>query len=361
MTLALTLGRRGLGQAWPNPSVGALLVAREAGLPIIVGRGVTQAGGRPHAETEAIRRAGACARGATLYVTLEPCSHHGKTPPCVDAILAAGISRVVSAIEDPNPRVGGRGHKLLREAGVAVDIGICTAEAAHDHAGHFRRVRDGRPHVVLKLAVSSDDKVGLAGRQPLQISGDAARARVHMLRAQHDAIMVGIGTALSDNPQLTCRLPGMSGRSPVRIVLDSHLRLSPKSALVSTARDVPLWVFCADDVPVVARSTMENAGADVFTVKRLAQKLNLTSALEAAAGRGITRLLVEGGPILTTSLVAADLVDELILVRSNSVIGETGIDALEGMPLGAITQSPRFRLRDTERAGIDTFEFYERA
>lgn len=358
MSLALTLGRRGLGQTWPNPSVGAVVVADDG---TIAGRGVTQPGGRPHAETEAINRTGTRAKGSTLYVTLEPCSHHGKTPPCVDAVLAAGISRVVSAIEDPNPEVAGRGHKLLRDAGVTVDVGIGAEEARRDHAGHFRRVRDGRPYVVLKLAVSGDDRVGLAGRRPVQISSDAARARVHMLRAQHDAIMIGIGTALTDDPQLTCRLPGMLRRSPVRIVLDSQLRLPQASALASTARDIPLWVFCSDEAPGIARSALEGRGGDVFGVPAIARKLDLSATLKTIAGRGITRLLVEGGPMIAASLVAADLADEVILVRSQNLIGYTGIDALEGMPLGTITQSPRFHLRDSEAVGTDTFEFYERA
>src|SRR5471030_3145469 len=211
MELALTLGRRGLGRTWPNPAVGAVVVKDG----IIVGRGWTQPGGRPHAEPEALRRAGEAARGATLYVTLEPCSHVGRSPPCADAIIAAGIARVVSSIEDPNPEVAGQGHARLRAAGITVDIGLGAAEAAHDHAGHFRRIRDKRPHVILKLAVSSDDKIATAGRKPVAITGEAAKARVHLLRAQCDAILVGIGTVLADDPLLTCRLPGLEARSPV--------------------------------------------------------------------------------------------------------------------------------------------------
>src|SRR5437868_15452656 len=222
MALALGLGRRGQGRSWPNPAVGAVIVKDG----VIVGRGWTQAGGRPHAEVEALARAGDTARGATLYVTLEPCSHHGKSPPCADAVIAAGIARVVSAIEDPNPEVAGQGHARLRAAGIVVDVGLGAAEAAHDHAGHFRRVRDRRPHVILKLAVSSDDKIGAAGRKPVAISGEAAKARVHLLRAQCDAILVGIGTVRADDPLLTCRLPGMAARSPVRVVLDRSLRIS---------------------------------------------------------------------------------------------------------------------------------------
>src|SRR5450432_3656748 len=221
MQLALTLGRRGQGRTWPNPAVGAVAV-RDG---VIVGRGWTQAGGRPHAEPVALTQAGEAARGATLYATLEPCSHIGKSPPCVDAIIASGIARVVSAVEDPNPEVAGQGHARLRAAGIAVDIGLCAEEAAHDHAGHFRRIRDKRPHVILKLAVSSDDKIGAAGRKPVAVTGEAARSRVHLLRAQCDAILVGIGTVLADDPLLTCRLPGMAAQSPVRVVLDRSLRI----------------------------------------------------------------------------------------------------------------------------------------
>src|SRR5215475_10014505 len=240
MSLALALGRRGLGSAWPNPAVGAVVV-RDDGEPVIVGRGWTQPRGRPHAETEALRRAGGAARGATLYATLEPCSHQGKTPPCTDAIIAAGIARVVSAIEDPNA-LAGRGHALLRECGIAVDVGVGAAEARRAHAGHIRRVCDHRPHVSLKLAVSADDKAGLAGRRPAPITGEAAGARVHLMRAMSDAVATGIGTALADDPLLTCRLPGMEGRSPVRVVLDSALRLPADGRLVATARETPLWV-----------------------------------------------------------------------------------------------------------------------
>ena len=234
MQLALTLGRRGQGRTWPNPAVGAVVVKDG----VIVGRGWTQPGGRPHAEPEALARAGEAARGATLYVTLEPCSHFGKSPPCADAIIAAGIARVVSAIEDPNPEVAGQGHARLRAAGIAVDVGLGAAEAARDHAGHFRRIRDKRPHVILKLAVSADDKIGAAGRKPVAITGEAARTRVHLLRAQCDAILVGIGTVLADDPLLTCRLPGMEARSPVRVVLDralAHSRHQPAGAF--RARD----------------------------------------------------------------------------------------------------------------------------
>src|ERR1700686_4398333 len=239
MQLALTLGRRGHGRTWPNPAVGAVVVKDG----VITGRGWTQPGGRPHAEPVALQRAGTGARGATLYATLEPCSHFGKSPPCADAIIAAGVARVVSAIEDPNPEVAGQGHALLRAAGITVDIGLGAAEAARDHAGHFRRVRDKRPHVILKLAVSSDDKIGGAGRKPVAISGEAAKARVHLLRAQCDAILVGIGTVRADDPLLTSPLPGMGARSAGRVVLDRALRIPGSPRLVHSGREPPLWVM----------------------------------------------------------------------------------------------------------------------
>src|SRR6476620_10049983 len=221
MQLAFAMGRRNLGQTWPNPAVGALIVKDG----IIVGRGWTQQGGRPHAEVEALRRAKKAAQGATMYVTLEPCSHQGKTPPCADAIIAAGIARVISALVDPNPEVAGAGHWRLAEAGVVVEVGIGAEEARRAHAGHIRRVQDGRPHVTLKLAVSADEKVALAGRKPVSITGAAATPRVHLMRSMNDAVLTGIGTVVSDDPLLTCRLPGMDARSPVRVVLDTMLRL----------------------------------------------------------------------------------------------------------------------------------------
>src|SRR5215470_9351741 len=248
MSLALALGRRGLGNTWPNPAVGAVVV-RHDGEPVIVGRGWTQPGGRPHAETEALRRAGAAARGATLYATLEPCSHHGKTPPCTDAIIAAGIARVVSAIEDPNTAVAGRGHTLLRASGITVDVGVGALEARRAHAGHIRNVCDHRPHIFLKLAVSADGKAGLVGREPAPITGAATRAVMHLVRAMNDAILIGIGTALADDPQLTCRLPGMAARSPIRVVLDTGLRLPPTSTLVRSASETPVWVIAGESAP----------------------------------------------------------------------------------------------------------------
>ncbi|MGB3043811.1 MAG: bifunctional diaminohydroxyphosphoribosylaminopyrimidine deaminase/5-amino-6-(5-phosphoribosylamino)uracil reductase RibD [Xanthobacteraceae bacterium] len=356
MQLALALGRRGLGRTAPNPAVGAVIVKDG----IVVGRGWTQPGGRPHAEPEALARAGEAARGATLYVTLEPCSHVGKSPPCADAIIAAGIARVVSAIEDPNPQVAGQGHAKLRAAGIVVDVGTCADEAARDHAGHFRRVRDGRPHVILKLAVSPDDKIGVAGGKPVAITGEAARARVHLLRAQCDAVLIGIGTARADDPLLTCRLPGMAKRSPVRIVLDRALRLPGDGQLVHSAREVPLWVMTSDTAEAPAAAKLGAAGVQVLRVKTSEHGLDLADALRTLSDKGITRLMVEGGAQVAASFVEAGLVDEVWLLRGPKEIGADGVPALGALPLGAITQSSSFRVRASEKLDHDTLTIYQR-
>ena len=359
MQLALTLGRRGQGRTWPNPSVGAVVVKHG----VIVGRGWTQPGGRPHAEPEALKLAGEAARGATLYATLEPCSHFGKSPPCADAIIAAGVARVVSAIEDPNPEVAGQGHAKLRAAGIKVDIGLGAAEAARDHAGHFRRVREKRPHVILKLAVSSDDKIGAAGHKPVAISGDVAKARVHLLRAQCDAILVGIGTVLADDPLLTCRLPGMEVRSPVRVVLDRALRIPGSSKLVHSARETPLWVMTSNLSEAPAAMKLGAAGAQVIRVATTTAPppgLSLKAVLHALAEKGITRLLVEGGARVASSFVAANLVDEVWLLRGPDPVGADGVPALDALPVSVLTQSPAFKRRASETLQKDTLTIYER-
>ena len=360
MQLALTLGRRGQGRTWPNPAVGAVVVKDG----VIVGRGWTQPGGRPHAEPEALKLAGEAARGATLYATLEPCSHFGKSPPCADAIIAAGVARVVSAIEDPNPEVAGQGHAKLRAAGIKVDIGLGAAEAARDHAGHFRRVREKRPHVILKLAVSSDDKIGAAGHKPVAISGDVAKARVHLLRAQCDAILVGIGTVLADDPLLTCRLPGMEVRSPVRVVLDRALRIPGSSKLVHSARETPLWVMTSNLSEAPAAMKLGAAGAQVIRVATTTAPppgLGLKAVLHALAERGITRLLVEGGARVASSFVAAGLVDEVWLLRGANPVGTDGVPALDALPLSVLSGSPMFKRRASESLQQDTLTIYERA
>ena len=359
MALAFTLGRRNLGRAWPNPAVGAVIVKDG----VIVGRGWTQPGGRPHAEVEALRHARKAAQntliGATMYVTLEPCSHQGKTPPCADAIIKAGIARVVSALQDPNPEVAGQGHERLRAKGITVDIGLGADSAARVHAGHIMRVTNNRPYVTLKLAVSADGKAGLAGRKPAPITGEAARTRVFQMRAASDAILVGIGTVLSDNPQLTCRLPGMFERSPVRVVLDAGLKLPLATSLVATVRETPTWVFTSSQPSAIAEEILQQKGCKVYRVGDVAGRLDLDEVLKVLAGEGITRLMVEGGPTVAGAIAAAGLVDELALLRGEKTIGAGGIEPLAGMPLNGLTG--QLHARGSEKLGPDTLEMFERA
>lgn len=356
MQLALALGRRGLGRTWPNPAVGSLVVKDG----VVLGRAWTHEGGRPHAETQALAQAGEAARGATLYVTLEPCSHHGKTPPCADAIIAAGVGRVVSAIDDPNPDVGGQGHARIRAAGIALDVGVCAEEALRDHAGHIRRITDGRPHVTLKLAVSADEKIGAAGRRPFQITGEEVRTRVHMFRAQSDAILVGVGTALADNPQLNCRLPGMEPRSPVRVILDRHLRLPASGYLARSARRHPLWIFAGAGGEPSGAALLVAEGAEIIRVPVSAHGVDLAAVLRELGRRGVTRLMVEGGSRVAASFVATGFADEVWIYRGPVTVGSDGVAALDGLPLTAVTQSPHYRVRATESLGRDTLTIYER-
>jgi diaminohydroxyphosphoribosylaminopyrimidine deaminase/5-amino-6-(5-phosphoribosylamino)uracil reductase len=354
MALALSLGRRGLGRTWPNPAVGAVIVKNGE----IVGRGWTQPGGRPHAEIEALRRAGEAARGATLYVTLEPCSHHGKSPPCADAVIASGIARVVSALEDPNPEVAGAGHARLRSAGITVDVGIEADAAKRDHAGHIRRMREGRPQVMLKLAISVDGKAAGHGGKRVAITGESVRNRVHLLRAQNDAIMVGSGTVSADDPVLTCRLPGMIKMSPTRVVLDSALRLPIRSRLVQTARDTPIWVIAADHAPPALEASLRGHGVEVLRTAEKNGRLDLAAVLKLLAARGITRLMVEGGPTLASAFIAADLVDEALLFHSPIGIGDDGLTALE--PRARTMLDQHLKCISSEQVGPDRQEYYER-
>lgn len=357
MQLALVLGRRGQGATAPNPAVGAVVVKDG----IVLGRGWTQPGGRPHAEPVALQRAGEGAKEATLYVTLEPCSHHGKSPPCADAIIAAGIARVVSAIEDPNPEVGGQGHARLRDAGIKVDIGLCRDEAARAHAGHFLRVREQRPYVALKLAVSADGKIAAAGRKPVQITGEAASARVHLLRAQNDAILIGIGTAMADDPLLTCRLPGMEHRSPVRVVLDRALRLPGNSRLIHSARATPLWLIASETAEVAAATKLGAAGAHVFHLPTddHTPGLDLCAVLHTLSAQGITRLMVEGGARVASSFLKAGLVDEFWLFQGAKDIGNDGFAALDGQSLETVIASG-WLVDATEVFGDDRLTVYRR-
>jgi diaminohydroxyphosphoribosylaminopyrimidine deaminase/5-amino-6-(5-phosphoribosylamino)uracil reductase len=359
MAAALELGRRELGRTWPNPAVGALVVTPCDGGAIVRGRGWTQAGGRPHAETMALAEAGEAARGATLYVTLEPCSHVGRTQPCVDSVIAAGIARVVSAIEDPDPRVAGQGHSRLHAAGVATTLGIGAAEARRHHAGHISRVTRGRPHVQLKLALSADERIAGPGGRTAAITGAVARDRAHMLRAEADAIAVGVQTVLADDPMLTCRLPGMADRSPVRIVFDSHLRTPPDSALVRSAHSVPVWIIAAEDIQSPMAAPLAPAGVDKNRVRPYGDRPHLDPALKVIAERGITRLLVEGGASLAAALLGADLVDEALLFRSPKVLGADALP-VAAMPFAERLAEKGLRPTDSVPVGEDRLETFWR-
>jgi len=316
MRIALRMARRGLGTTAPNPSVGAVITDPDTGE--VIARGWTQPGGRPHAETEAIRRAGPRARGATLYSTLEPCSHHGKTPPCADAIIKAGIARVVAGVLDPNAVVAGQGYARLRAAGVEVTTGVCEAEARHLTLGHIRRVTSRRPFVRLKVAVDADGFVprGTAGR-PLWISSPEARARAHLLRAESDAILVGRGTVVADNPELTCRLPGLEHRSPLRVILASHLDIPVACTLIATARSRRTTVLCLHDAPEDREAALVAAGATVVrTAASSTGRLDLAAVLQHLSEAGITRVLVEGGTTVLGGFLDR-LADELVVVQSS--------------------------------------------
>jgi diaminohydroxyphosphoribosylaminopyrimidine deaminase / 5-amino-6-(5-phosphoribosylamino)uracil reductase len=331
MQLALRLARRGLGRTWPNPAVGCVVVRGGR----IVGRGWTRPGGRPHAETEALRRAGKEALGATLYVSLEPCAHYGQTPPCTMALIHAGVRRVVVAAPDPDPRVDGQGIAQLRQAGIRVDVGLGRDEAVALNQGFFLRVREGRPLVTLKLATSLDGRIATASGASRWITGEASRRRVHLDRARHDAILIGSGTALADDPLLDCRLEGMEGCSPVRIVLDARLRLAPGSRLAASAGRVPLWVVTVEGADPARARALAAAGAAIL-VAPAAQGggVEPCGALAALARQGITRVLVEGGAAVAASFLAADLVDRLLWYQAPIVIGGDGRAAIG--PLGTL-------------------------
>ena len=330
MREALSLARRGLGTTWPNPAVGAVVWRMTPEGPRVVARGFTQPGGRPHAETVALAQAGDLARGASMAVTLEPCSHHGRTPPCCEAIVAAGIARVVSALEDPDPRVNGRGHIHLRAAGVPVTVGTLAAEARRVNYGFILKVVDGRPLVTVKLAQTADGFAARSGGERLLITGRAAAAKVHKMRARHDAIMVGIGTVLADDPLLTVRLAGLGGRSPVRVVVDPDLRIPPASRLLGEPGGPATWIVAALDAPYGPEQGLAAFDVPVDRVRRAASGpgLDLRAVLAALARRGVTRLFCEGGPRLAEALAAEGLVDQLVVLTSPRRLDGPGRPAL---------------------------------
>ncbi|MBY5440670.1 bifunctional diaminohydroxyphosphoribosylaminopyrimidine deaminase/5-amino-6-(5-phosphoribosylamino)uracil reductase RibD [Rhizobium leguminosarum] len=364
MAAAIRLSRWHLGRTATNPSVGCLIV-RDG---VIVGRAVTALSGRPHAETQALAEAGALARGATAYVTLEPCSHHGRTPPCSEALIAYGVARVVISVTDPDPRVSGRGIGMLREAGIEVDAGVLEAEGRQSLAAYLTRQTKNRPYVTLKLAVSADGMIGREGAGQVAITGPEARAQVQALRAETDAILVGIGTAIADDPLLTVRAPGLQSRSPIRIVLDPSLALPLTSKLVETAREVPVIVVASEEASLLEseggntpadaaemesrRAALEAAGVEVVHCNPYHPEV----LLPALATRGISSLLVEGGAKTARLFLEAGLVDRIQLYQAPVVIGEGGIES----PLDATDIPSGFAHTGTLMFGEDRLDEYER-
>ncbi|MCP1608705.1 diaminohydroxyphosphoribosylaminopyrimidine deaminase/5-amino-6-(5-phosphoribosylamino)uracil reductase [Azospirillum lipoferum] len=360
MRTALSLAVRGLGRTWPNPAVGCVLVRDGA----VIGRGWTQPGGRPHAETEALAQARSFsggAEGATAYVTLEPCNHYGKTPPCALALVEAKVARVVVACQDPDPRVAGGGLTRLRDAGIAVTTGVCEAEALALNEGFFNRITLGRPLVTLKVASTLDGRIATATGESQWITGPTARAWGHRLRASHDTILVGIGTALADDPELTCRLPGLEDRSPVRVVVDSSLRLPPTARLATGARRIPTWIVTGPSPDSALAESLTALGVEVIPVAATADgRVDPAAAMAALASRGITRMLVEGGAALAGALLGAGLVDRLEWFRAASLIGGDGLPAVAGFGVEALAAMARFERTTVRSAGTDLAESYRR-
>lgn len=355
MRIAIGLARRGHGNVWPNPSVGCVVVRDDA----VVGRGWTQPGGRPHAETEALRRAGDAARGATAYVTLEPCAHQGQTPPCARALIEAGIARVVIGVRDPDPRVDGGGISMLAEAGIEVAEGICPAAAETVAAGFLTRVRQGRPMVTVKTATTLDGRIATASGDSEWITGPLSRALGHGMRARHDAILVGARTAIVDDPSLTCRLPGLEAESPVRVVVDGRSDLPLTHALVATAGATPTWLLTRADGDAARRRAFEDAGVRLIDVPPDGQgNLDLGAALSALGEAGITRLMVEGGGRIIAGLFRAGLVDRLVWFRAPKVIGGDGVPAIAAFGVGELDGAPNFVKVSSRPAGSDIVETY---
>lgn len=356
MALALMLGRRGMGRVWPNPAVGCVIV-KNAG---IIGRGATADSGRPHAEAVALAQAGSAARGATAYVTLEPCAHHGQTPPCATALIAAGVARVVIATGDPDARVAGRGIAMLRAAGITVDTGVCETEARADHAGFLSRVTLGRPMVTLKLACSLDGRIATATGESQWITGPQSRRAVHAMRARHDAVMVGAGTVRADNPTLTVRELGVT-HQPVRVVVSRRLDLPQDSALARTAQAVPLWLCHGADADPATVAKWQALGARSLPCAVEGRQVAIDAVLAALGKAGLTRVLCEGGGALAASLLGAGLVDELAVFSAGLVIGAEGTPALAAMGLDRLGQAPRFRLAGVQPCGGDVLHHWIKA
>ncbi|WP_420860735.1 bifunctional diaminohydroxyphosphoribosylaminopyrimidine deaminase/5-amino-6-(5-phosphoribosylamino)uracil reductase RibD [Algirhabdus cladophorae] len=355
MGLALGLGARGAGLTWPNPSVGCVVVKDDR----IIGRGWTQIGGRPHAEVVALAQAGAFARGATVYVTLEPCAHHGKTPPCAEALIAAGVKTVVVAVQDPDPRVDGGGLALLRAAGIDVITNVLAPEALKAHSGFMMRQKLGRPRVSLKLASSFDGRIATGAGESQWITGPQSRRQVHADRAGHDAVMIGGGTARADDPALTVRGWPVA-RQPVRIVVSRKLDIPLNGKLAKTANQTPLWLCHGSDANPDLSSAWQGLGAKTVACKLAGRQVDMVDALQHLGAAGLTSVYCEGGGALAASLLAADLVDDLMGYIAGLAIGAEGQPALGALGLDRLADAPRFTLVSHRQLGADVLHIWTR-
>ncbi|MCC9622912.1 bifunctional diaminohydroxyphosphoribosylaminopyrimidine deaminase/5-amino-6-(5-phosphoribosylamino)uracil reductase RibD [Thalassospira sp. MA62] len=357
MRVALSLSKRGLGNVWPNPAVGCVLVSSDG---VIVGRGHTQPGGRPHAERMALDVAGDKARGATAYVTLEPCSHFGKSPPCAAGLIDAGVSRVVSALEDPDPRVSGRGHAMLMDAGIRVDVGLMADEAARINAGFLSRVVHNRPLVTLKLAASFDGRSSLASGESQWITGPTARQAGHLLRANHDAILVGAKTVLADDPSLTCRIAGLDHLSPVRVILDRAGDVPVTAKLLATAGRTPTWLVCSEEIFEKQTEKLAKTSVKVISARCADGHFDLNDVMERLADNGLSRVLIESGGQLAAGLVQAGLVDQIVHFTAPSLIGADGRAVIGELGLESLAEMPRYKRISIREQGEDIAVTYEK-
>ena len=352
MAAAIRIGCGALGEAWPNPAVGAIIVKDNK----VLASARTGRGGRPHAEQSALLTAGGDAAGATLYVSLEPCAHHGKTPPCADAIIAAGIARVVVGAADPDERVSGRGISALTTAGIRVEF-VQRRMAEWAHQGHFSRMNRGRPSITLKLAVSSDGMIGRKGDGQLRITSERASRYVHALRSRFDSILVGRGTVETDDPQLTCRLPGLSQRSPARIVLDTNGSLDREAKVFRKDRSSRIFHVVSD----LSAMPPGPENVEVLKVSGTAEAgLDLAEVFRKLSESGMTRIIVEGGARVVASLLETDFLDEIILFKGPTEIGSGGIPALSEGRLDQINTDERFRRVERRSFGPDGMVRYKR-
>lgn len=354
----IALAGRGIGDVAPNPSVGCVIVsfADDPGGEIL-GRGRTQKGGRPHAERVALDQAGVRAEGATAYVSLEPCAHTGQTGPCAQALVDAKVLRVVCAIGDPDPRVNGNGLKMLRAAGIEVECGVCEETARWVNRGFFSRVERGRPYLGAKIASTLDGRIATHNGDSRWITGEAARARGHLLRAQYDAIMVGSATAIVDDPSLTCRLPGLEDRSPVRIVCDGRLRLPLTSKLVQAAKDQTTFLATLEGADKVRLEAYKECGIHVIEVPAGPDgRVDMPEVLTILGVEGVNSVLVEGGGELIGSLMLAGLVDCLHWFRSGTVLGGDARPAVAGLGIDRLADAPGYKRHAFEQLGEDLLE-----